>query len=69
MSSYIGSTLGHLARQGVIAHKTGVGSGFFSYNSLVGFWILRPVPEHTTDLGWADYATSLGLDPNDWPLA
>ncbi len=69
VSSYIGATLGHLSRSTNVTYKAGSGSGFFAYNSAVGFWTLEPVPAETIDVGWKHFATQHNLDANDWPLA
>jgi hypothetical protein len=69
VTSFIGSALGHLSRATNVTHKSGPGSGFFSYNSTVGFWTLEPVPADTVDMGWEQCATEAGIDPDTWPLA
>ena len=68
VTSFIGSTLGWLLRENIVAHKSSTGTGFFSYNQAIGFWTLRPVPSETFDSSWANVAVELGHDPNDWPL-
>jgi hypothetical protein len=69
VTSFIGSTLGQLSRATNVTHKGGHASGFFSYNSTVGFWTLEPVPAETVDTGWEQCATAAGIDPDTWPLA
>lgn len=67
-TSFIGSTLGDLSRKTNVTYRSGPGTGFFSYNSSIGFWTLQPVPATTVHNSWATYATGLGLDPQSWPL-
>jgi hypothetical protein len=68
VTSFIGSTLGALSREGTVTFKPGIGTGFFSYNSRVGMWTLVPVPAATTDMTWEKLAVELGHQPGDWPL-
>jgi hypothetical protein len=68
-TSFLGSTLGALCRAANVTHKSGHGSGRFSYNRWVGFWTIETVPADAVDIGWADYAVLNGFDPESWPLA
>jgi hypothetical protein len=68
VTSFIGSTLGDLSRHTNVAYKSGRGSGFFHYNSSIGFWTLMPVPDKSVDLSWETFAEREGLNPRSWPL-
>jgi hypothetical protein len=68
VTSFIGSTLGQLSRSTNVTYRAGPGTGFFAYNTQVGYWTLEPVPAQTTTTSWASCATSAGIDPDDWPL-
>jgi len=68
VTSFIGATLGHLSRWTSVTHRPGPGTGFFSYNSTVGYWTLEPVPQATTTTSWADCASEADIDPKAWPL-
>jgi hypothetical protein len=68
VTSFIGSTLGQLSRSADVTYRDGPATGFFSYNSRMGFWTLEPVPAETTTMTWERCATEAGLDPNTWPL-
>lgn len=68
VTSFIGSTLGQLSRSTNVTFRPGPGTGFFSYNSRVGYWTLEPVPEETTTMSWQRCAEEAGLNPGKWPL-
>jgi len=68
VTTFIGSTLGSLCRAAIVAHKAGIGTGFFDYNSGIGMWTLVPVPALTTDMTWEKLAVGLGHQARDWPL-
>lgn len=66
---FIGSTLGALTRATNVTHKSGPGTGFFGYNTTLGYWTLEPVPAKTVDMSWYQCATDEGLNPEEWALA
>lgn len=68
VTSFIGSTLGQLSRSTNVTYRDGPATGFFSYNSRMGFWTLEPVPTETITMTWERCTTEAGIDPGTWPL-
>ena len=68
VTSFIGVTLGHLSRATNVTHQSGPGTGFFFFNSRVGYWMLEPVAEEMTVVSWELLAVPEGYAPDQWPL-
>ena len=68
VTSFIGSTLGQLSRSTNVTYREGPGTGFFAYNTRIGYWTLEPIPDSTITMSWERCAGDAGIDPNTWPL-
>jgi hypothetical protein len=66
-SAMIGRALGQLAREGQLIHQRHRGTGYWSYNSDVGYWALHPGPSEEDRLTWATWAAERGINARDWP--
>jgi hypothetical protein len=66
-SAMIARALGQLAREGQLAYQRHKGTGYWSYNSDVGYWTLSPGPDPDDLVTWVSWATDHGIHPADWP--
>lgn len=66
-SSFLGSALGQLWREGLIAGWMVKATGYWSYNSKVGGY--GPLGTQSPDdvKSWVDFAAEQGIDPGSWP--
>ena len=68
-SNFLGSCLGHLAREGAIStRRHRITTGYWAYLSAVTHVAGVPEPPADHFLSWHTYATQHALDPNDWVL-
>ncbi len=68
-SAFIASALGRLFQTREVVLLSGrEATGFWSYNSQVGYWALPPAPPEDKVLMWAEYAPTVGIDPATWPI-
>lgn len=66
-SAFLGRAAGDLARRGELALKFVRATGYWSYNGTIAACALPPGPAGDEVTTWAEFATSLGFDPEDWP--
>lgn len=67
-SAFIASTLGRIARDGVLRFEFGKGTGYWSYDDPISYWAPPGVNEPPNRLTWFEFATENGWKPRDWPL-
>lgn len=66
-SAMLARALGQLSREGHLASQRHRGTGYWSYNSDVGYWALAPGPDIEHRRTWAEFAEAEGIHPLDWP--
>jgi len=66
-SSFLGGALGQLFREGLVAGGMGRMSGYWSYLSKAGMYGPLGTPMSDQILTWAQFAETIGAEPNDWP--
>lgn len=67
-SSFLGSCLAQLGREGLIAYRRAPTTGYWSYLSAAGHAAALPAPAADEGLSWAEFAEAEGLDPDQWSL-
>lgn len=68
-SMRLAHALGSLASEGLCARGEGTATGYWGgYLSVVSYWAPVPAPDAELRLTWAEYAATVGADPNDWTL-
>lgn len=65
----IAKTLGALRDQSLVQHRLTAATGRWEFDHTIGAWAPMNVPPSAPILTWAAYATSMGIDPQHWPLA
>ena len=60
------TTLGRLARQGVLLQRWGPATGAWAYNGQVSYWARPPSPSGPS-MTWAGFCESIGRSP-DWTV-
>ena len=68
-SVFLASTLGRLARAGLLVLSFGPGTGYWSYDSEISYWAAPPGPVDGERQTWEQFARAENLDPQKWPLA
>jgi hypothetical protein len=68
MSSFLAGVLTSLRFYGEVGHTQGPGSGYWRYLSEVSYWSRSTDTDPKNRRTWAEYAESIDLDPDVWPL-
>lgn len=63
-SAFIASALGRLQDAGILGHHVAEATGYWSYNGVISYWALPPLPPTSNLRTWAAYAAAEGLDPD-----
>lgn len=65
-SSFLAHALGQLAREGLLAYTEVKATGYWDYLSKVSAWRRAETSSDTPLTTWADFAASIGQDPEVW---